>query len=89
MATAKDTQQDAKKKANKKEGNWFTRLFKKIGKAFYNMYHELKKVTWPTKSQLINYSLVVLAFLVIMGVLIGLFDFGAGRLIRLITGARS
>ena len=89
MAATKDTQNDTKKTAAKKEGNWFTRLFKKIGKAFYNMYHELKKDTWPTKSQLINYSLVVLAFLVLMGVIIGLFDFGAGRLIRLITGARS
>ena len=90
MAATKDVkQQDSKKQAVKKaEGNWFQRLFKKIGKAFYNMFHELKKVTWPTKSQLINYSLVVLAFLVIMGVIIGLFDFGAGRLIRLITGAR-
>ena len=88
MAATKDTQNEAKKAA-KKEGNWFTRFFKKIGKAFYNMYHELKKVTWPTKSQLINYSLVVLAFLVLMGVIIGVFDFGAGRLIRLITGARS
>lgn len=89
MALVKNTQQDNKKNADKKEGKWFSRFFKKIGKAFYNMYHELKKVTWPTKSQLINYSLVVLAFLIIMGVVIGVFDFGAGRLIRLITGARS
>ena len=80
--------QDSKKKADKKEGNFFTRLFKRIGKAFYNMYHELKKVTWPTKSALINYSLVVLAFLIIMGVIIGLFDFGAGSLIKLITGTK-
>ena len=78
---------DNKKKDPKKaEGNWFTRFFKKIGKAFYNMYHELKKVTWPTKSALINYSLVVLAFLVVMGVIIGLFDVGAKWLVRLITG---
>ena len=88
MADTKNTQNDTKKKV-KAEGNWFTRFFKKISKAFYNMYHELKKVTWPTKSQLINYSLVVFAFLVLMGVIIGVFDFGAGRLIRLITGSRS
>ena len=50
------------------------------------MYHELKKVTWPTKSALINYSLVVLIFLVIMGVIIGVFDMGASALVRLITG---
>ena len=73
-------------KPAEKQGNWFTNFFKKIGKAFYNMYHELKKVTWPSKSALINYSLVVLAFLVVMGVIIGLFDVGAKWLVRLITG---
>lgn len=65
---------------------WFKNIGVKIGKAFYNMYHELKKVTWPTKSALINYSLVVLAFLVVMGVIIGVFDLGVSALIRLITG---
>ena len=92
MAAVKDTQidnkKDAEQKVNKeKKGNIFSRLFKRIGKAFYNMYHELKKVTWPTKNALINYSLVVLAFLVIMGVIIGLFDMGASALVQLITGS--
>ena len=67
-------------------GTWFKNLGLKIGKAFYNMYHELKKVTWPTKSALVNYSLVVLLFLVVMGVIIGVFDLGASALIRVITG---
>ena len=67
-------------------GAWFKNLGLKIGKAFYNMYHELKKVTWPTKSALVNYSLVVLLFLVVMGVIIGVFDLGASALIRVITG---
>ena len=31
-------------------GRWFKNLGVKIGKAFYNMFHEMKKVTWPTKS---------------------------------------
>ena len=84
MASEKEVKQDKKKTPDKE--NWFVRFFKKIGKAFYNMYHELKKVTWPTKSALINYSLVVLVFLVIMGVIIGVFDLGASALIRLITG---
>ncbi len=84
MAAEKDVKQV--KKDEKKEGNGLTRFFKKIGKAFYKMFHELKKVTWPTKSALINYSLVVLIFLVIMGVIIGVFDMGASALVRLITG---
>ena len=74
--------------ATEKKGvvGWFKNLGIKIGKAFYNMYHELKKVTWPTKSGLINYSVVVMVFLVIMGVIIGVFDLGAAALVSLITG---
>ena len=67
-------------------GKWFAALPGRIYKAFYNMFHELKKVTWPTKSGLINYSVVVLIFLVIMGIVIGVFDLGAAALISLITG---
>jgi len=89
MAAEKQLNKDVKSNAKpekEKKGNIFARFFNRIGKAFYNMYHELKKVTWPTKSALINYSLVVLIFLVVMGVIIGVFDLGASALVRLITG---
>ena len=61
-------------------------FFKGIGRSFKNMYHELKKVSWPTKKDLINYSVVVFVFMIVMGVIIGVFDLGAGALIKLITG---
>ena len=80
--------QNEAKKPNffKRVWNWLKNLFVTIGKAFYNMFHEMKKVTWPTKKHLINYSLVVLAFMVLMGIIIGLFDLGAGALVKLVTG---
>ena len=61
-------------------------LFKGIGRSFKNMFHELKKVSWPTKKELLNYSIVVFVFMIVMGVIIGVFDLGAGALIKLITG---
>ena len=64
----------------------FVDFFKGIGRSFKNMFHELKKVSWPSKKDLINYSVVVFVFMIIMGVIIGLFDVGAGALINLITG---
>ena len=67
-------------------GERFIGFFKGIGRSFKNMFHELKKVSWPTKKDLINYSVVVFVFMIIMGVIIGLFDVGAGALINLITG---
>ncbi len=77
--------QEAEKKTNfiSKVCNVFVRFGKWVATSFKDMYHELKKVTWPTKKELINYSLVVLAFMVAMGIIIGLIDFGAGALVNL------
>jgi preprotein translocase subunit SecE len=35
---------------------------------------ELRKVAWPTRSEVINYSIIVLVFLVFMTALIGVAD---------------
>lgn len=74
---------------NKKEnffvrfGKGFVGFFAKIGTAFKNMWHELKKVTWPTREKLVNYSVIVVLFMVFMMVIIGLLDTGAAKLINL------
>ena len=44
-------------------GAWFVNLPKRIGKAFSGMWHELKKVSWPTRKQLLNYTVLVLIFM--------------------------
>ena len=59
--------------------------FKNVGRFFMNMKHELKKVSWPTKKEMINYSLVVFAFMIVMTFVIGLFDYAAGALVNLIV----
>lgn len=64
--------------------NFFKHLPATIARPFKNMWHELRKVTWPTRQDLINYTLIVLAFLVFMGVVIGLLDLGSVALIRAI-----
>ena len=66
-------------------GTRFVNFFKGIGRSFKNMYHELKKVTWPTKKELLNYSVVVFVFMVVMGIIIGVIDLGAGALVDLIV----
>lgn len=37
---------------------------------------EMRHVSWPTKNQVINYTLLVLVLSVLTGVLLGLFDLG-------------
>lgn len=37
--------------------------------------HEMRKVTWPTKQQTINYSLVVIGLSIGMGIFFGILDY--------------
>ncbi len=80
------TQKKPEKKPNvlTRIGNWFVRLFKTIVNAFKNMWRELRKVTWPTREKLVNYSTIVVLFIVFMMVVIGLLDTGASQLVNLI-----
>lgn len=82
------TDENAKKEIGfvGKVGRFFKNLYLRIIRAFKDMFAELKKVTWPSKQELINYSVVVLVFMVFMGIVIGVFDGAAGQLVRLIVG---
>jgi len=64
-------------------GLFFKRLVKRVIVSFREMFSELKKVTWPTRSALLNYTLVVLAFMVLMGIIIYGLDTGAAALVQL------
>ena len=65
---------------------FFKNLFLRIVGAFKDMRSELRKVTWPSRQELINYSLVVLAFMAFMGVVIGVSDLASNQLVRMIVG---
>ena len=57
------------KKSDNKPG-----FFARVGKWFRDMKSELKKVQWPTWKQTLNNTLIVIAFCVVVGVCIFLFD---------------
>ena len=63
---------------------FFKRLGLNIGKAFKNTFFELKKVTWPSKHDLLTYSLITIGFMVCMGIIIYLIDLGSGALVNLL-----
>ena len=45
-----------------------------IARWFREMRSELKKVVWPSKSQIINNTLVVVACVIVVGIFIWVFD---------------
>ena len=65
-------------------GRGFVNFFKKIGLAFKNTWHELQKVTWPTKDKLINYIIIVVLTILFLMLIIGLLDTGASALVNLL-----
>ena len=57
-------------------------IFRRIWKSIKNTKAEFKKVVWPTKSQLVNNTLIVIAALIIIGLVI----FGLDMLFGWIAG---
>ncbi len=47
---------------------------------------ELRKVTWPTRDQTRNLTLVVLAVCIVMATFLGIVDFVLGKIVQLIVG---
>ena len=47
---------------------------------------ELSKVTWPTTKQAIASTSVVMVVVLVASLVLGIFDFGLAKMIRLILG---
>ena len=62
--------------------NFVVALPKKIANAFKNMVAELKKVAWPSKKDLINYSIVVIGFVFALAVIVGVLDTASSFLVK-------
>jgi preprotein translocase subunit SecE len=64
-------------------------VFKKLGRFLKEVVEQLRKVVYPTRRQLITYSIVVLVFVGIMMAFIGGLDLLFGDLVRRAFGADS
>ena len=47
---------------------------------------ELRKVLWPSRNELVTYSIVVIVFVVIMVAIVAGLDFGFAKLVLLMFG---
>ena len=76
VAKTADKKAVAKKSDKKRKFN--------IVKTFKDMWAELKKVTWPSKKELIRQSVVVVVFVLILTIVVGLMDAGLSALLKLV-----
>jgi preprotein translocase subunit SecE len=68
------------KKASRKQQNRITRFFREtVG--------ELRKVTWPTRKEAINLTIVVLIVIALMSAFLGVLDFIYSQFFVLILGS--
>ena len=57
---------------------------KKVVRFFKEIKTELKKVVWPTRKQLVNYTITVLFTCLVVGAIIWIVDFGLAKIIGFI-----
>lgn len=69
-------------KAKATKPNFFVRAGNRISRWFREMKSELKKVAWPTRSQTINNTLIVIACVLVVGVFIWIFDWLAAAVVK-------
>jgi preprotein translocase subunit SecE len=61
-------------------------IFARLGRFLREVVAELRKVIWPTRKQMVTYSVVVLIFLVFMVALVAGLDVGLAKLVFLVFG---
>ncbi len=69
----------AEKKKAEKKGIWKT-----IVQFLRDVRIEMKKVIWPSRQEVINYTIVVLVTVTVVATFILLLDFGLSKLLQLI-----
>lgn len=58
----------------------------RIARFFRETVGELRRVSWPSRKEATSLTLIVLAVMAVMGLFLGLVDFGATELLNLVLG---
>jgi preprotein translocase subunit SecE len=61
-------------------------IFGRIGRFFREVVAELRKVIWPNRKELRNYTIVVVVFVAIMLSIVGLLDYGFAKAVLFVFG---
>jgi preprotein translocase subunit SecE len=60
-------------------------IIKGTGKFFRDIVTESKKVTWPTRKELLRYTVTVIVTVVFLALFFVVIDLGISQLLRVIT----
>ncbi|WP_316523473.1 preprotein translocase subunit SecE [Kitasatospora brasiliensis] len=75
------------KRGNKKSGKRAKKgLFARIGLFYRQIIAELRKVVWPSRGELTNYTAVVVTFVVVVMAFVAGLDYGFSKLSLLVFG---
>ncbi|MEV5431154.1 preprotein translocase subunit SecE [Streptomyces sp. NPDC052701] len=86
MPDAQDEAPESRKK-NRKGGKRAKKgPLKRLALFYRQIIAELRKVVWPTRSQLTTYTTVVIIFVVIMIALVTVIDYGLGHAAKYVFG---
>jgi preprotein translocase subunit SecE len=61
-------------------------LFAKIGLFYRQVVAELRKVVWPTRTELITYTTVVIVFVSVFAAAVLLYDLGVAKVVSWVFG---
>ncbi|AZM54871.1 preprotein translocase subunit SecE [Streptomyces sp. NPDC059002] len=86
MPDAQDEAPESKKKARKGGKRGKKGPFGRLALFYRQIVAELRKVVWPTRSQLTTYTTVVIVFVVIMIGLVTVIDYGFSHAVKYIFG---
>ncbi len=61
-------------------------MFSRLSLFFRQVIAELRKVIWPTRNELINYTVIVIVFVSVMAAIVAGLDYVFTKLVLLIFG---
>ncbi|MEU2428710.1 MULTISPECIES: preprotein translocase subunit SecE [unclassified Streptomyces] len=86
MPDAEDEAPEARKKTRKGGKRGKKGPFGRLALFYRQIVAELRKVVWPTRSQLTTYTTVVIVFVVIMIGLVTVMDYGLQAAVKYVFG---
>ncbi|MGW1027027.1 preprotein translocase subunit SecE [Streptomyces sp. NPDC002577] len=86
MPDAQDEALESRKKTRKGGKRGKKGPLKRLALFYRQVIAELRKVVWPTRSQLTTYTTVVIVFVVIMIALVTVIDYGFNQAVKYVFG---